>query len=398
MLHEPCAVACRASSSPRDIPPGPRCEVGHLALRLLLLCLLLGALVPANAAAQSSEQSQLQRAKDRVAEVARQIAAAEGDLGEAEEALAEADRQLRALEDAVNEAAAALERQEQAAAQAERRRRELAAHVDALHDAFAKRAAEIYKSGSGLPFQVVLSAGDIQSAIDRSAFLRVITSSDRATLEDVHNAQIRLEAQQERADVERERLLDMRQRNEELLAEVAELRQLRAMAAAESRSRLAGLEQQHDELEGDVDRITTLIRERKITPVSSSLPSTAGYLWPRCDRVTSGFGRRWGRLHAGVDINGNTGDYIAAAKDGVVIFAGRQSGYGNLTLVDHRDGIVTAYAHQSRILVVEGQRVDRGERIGDVGNTGRSTGPHLHFETRLNGSPVDPRRYLPSGC
>ena len=367
-------------------------------MRLLLLCLLLGALVPAGAAAQSSEQSQLQRAKDRVAEVARQIDAAEGDLEEAEAALAEADRQLRALEEAVNEAAAALERQEEAVAQAERHSRELAAEVEALHQAFRRRAADIYKSGSGLPFQVVLSAGDIQSAIDRSAFLRVITSSDRASLEDLTNAQVRLQAQQARADQERERLLEMRQRNEELLAEVAELRQHRALAAAESRSRLAGLEQQHDELEGDVDRITTLIRERKITPVSSSLPSNAGYLWPRCDRVTSGFGRRWGRLHAGIDIDGNTGDYIAASKGGVVIFAGRQSGYGNLTLIDHRDGIVTAYGHQSRILVVEGQWVDRGERIGDVGNTGRSTGSHLHFETRLNGNPVDPRRYLPNRC
>lgn len=370
-----------------------------MASRLLVLALVLGVLVPAGAGAQTaSEQAQLRQAKERVAEIGREIEAAEGRVGEAEAALEQADRQLGELEAAVNEAAAALERQAAAAADAERTLGEYRARVAELEDAFARRAADIYKSGSGLPFQVMLSAQDIQGAIDRSAFLRVITSSDRATLEEIQNAQVALGAQQERADEERARLQEMRQRNEELLAEVSELRQHRALAAAEARRRLSGLNEQQDELEADVGRVATLIRERKITPVSSSLPSASGYLWPRCDRVTSGFGRRWGRLHAGLDINGRTGDYIAASKAGVVIFTGRQSGYGNLTLIDHRDGIVTAYAHQSRIIVGEGQWVDRGERIGSVGNTGRSTGPHLHFETRYNGNPVDPRRYLPAGC
>lgn len=366
--------------------------------RVLVLCLLLGAIVPATAVAQTSEQSQLREAKQRVEEIGRRIDAAEDDVAAAEAALDEADRQLRELEQAVNEAAAALERQAAADARAHRDLRAFEDRVAELQEAFARRAADVYKSGSGLPFQVVLSAGDIQSAIDRSAFLRVITAADQTTLEKIRNAQIRLRAQQARADEERERLLEMRRRNEELLEEVAQIRQHRAMVAAESRRRLTGLEEQQDDLEGDVSRITTLIRERKITPVSSSLPSTAGYLWPRCDRVTSGFGRRWGRLHAGIDIDGNTGDYIAASKEGVVIFAGRQSAYGLLTLVDHGDGVVTGYAHQSRILVGEGQRVDRGERIGSVGNTGRSTGSHLHFETRLHGDPVDPRRFLPNHC
>lgn len=385
-------ASARRAPPPREVRPIVR-------LRLfLLLCLVAVAFVPSGAAAQSEDQRQLDRVKQRVAEIARRVEAAEGQLGTAQAELDEADRQLAALEAAVNEAAAALTRQQQTVARADRTLRELEDRVEALQATFGQRAADIYKSGSGVPFQILLTAGTVQAAIDRSAFIRVITAADQATLEDVHNAQVQLRAQQRRSDEERDRLLAMQQEQQELLEQVAALRQRRAMAAAEARRRLAGLQDEHDELSADVDRITTMIRERKITPVSASLPSTAGYLWPRCDRVTSGYGRRWGRLHAGIDIAGRTGDYIAASKAGVVIFAGSQSGYGNLVLIDHGDGVVTAYGHQSRILVGDGQRVERGERIGDVGNTGRSTGPHLHFETRVHGNPVDPRKYLPKSC
>ncbi len=81
-----------------------------------------------------------------------------------------------------------------------------------------------------------------------------------------------------------------------------------------------------------------------------------------------------------------------------MIFVGRQGGYGNLVLIDHHDGIVTAYAHQSEMIAYVGQSVDRGERIGSVGNTGHSTGPHLHFETRVNGVAANPMGYLPDSC
>jgi murein DD-endopeptidase MepM/ murein hydrolase activator NlpD len=103
-------------------------------------------------------------------------------------------------------------------------------------------------------------------------------------------------------------------------------------------------------------------------------------------------------MHAGLDIDGDTGDPIVASRPGVVILAGWQNGYGQLVVVDHGDGVSTAYAHQSQIRVSEGQAVDRGQRLGDVGSTGRSTGPHLHFEVRVNGSTIDPRRVLPASC
>jgi murein DD-endopeptidase MepM/ murein hydrolase activator NlpD len=99
-------------------------------------------------------------------------------------------------------------------------------------------------------------------------------------------------------------------------------------------------------------------------------------------------------MHRGIDQGASTGTPIGASKAGIVIFAGWQGGYGNLTLIDHHDGVVTAYAHQSRLAVSSGASVSQGQTIGYVGNTGNSTGPHLHFETRVNGSAVNPRQYL----
>lgn len=111
-------------------------------------------------------------------------------------------------------------------------------------------------------------------------------------------------------------------------------------------------------------------------------------------RFTSGFGYRWGRLHAGTDFAAPHGTPIYATADGVVIHADWQSGYGRLVKIQHQFGIETRYAHMSKIRVKVGQRVSRGDRIGDMGNTGRSTGTHLHYEVRVGGEPVNPMIYI----
>ncbi|MDS9468664.1 DUF5930 domain-containing protein [Paracoccus sp. MBLB3053] len=111
-------------------------------------------------------------------------------------------------------------------------------------------------------------------------------------------------------------------------------------------------------------------------------------------RYTSPFGRRWGRAHEGIDMAAPVGTPIYATGDGVVTFAGRQSGYGNLIKVQHELGTETRYAHLSKIKVKVGQKVSRGSLIGAMGNTGRSTGPHLHYEVRVNGRAVNPMTFI----
>ena len=124
-------------------------------------------------------------------------------------------------------------------------------------------------------------------------------------------------------------------------------------------------------------------------------PSGSGVLgWPVSGPVTSGFGVRWGRMHEGIDIAVGEGTPVRAAAAGTVIYAGWMSGYGNLVAVDHGNGLSTAYAHNSSLAVSVGQSVAAGEIVSYSGNTGNSTGPHVHFEVRVNGSAVDPLGYL----
>ncbi len=111
-------------------------------------------------------------------------------------------------------------------------------------------------------------------------------------------------------------------------------------------------------------------------------------------RYTSPFGRRWGRAHEGIDMAGPVGTPIYSTGDGVVIFAGWQSGYGNLIKIQHELGTETRYGHLSKIRVKVGQKVSRGSKIGDMGNTGRSTGSHLHYEVRVNGRAVNPMSFI----
>ncbi len=122
-----------------------------------------------------------------------------------------------------------------------------------------------------------------------------------------------------------------------------------------------------------------------------------GYIWPAKGVLTSGYGRRWGRMHRGIDIAASIGTPIFAVAPGVIVSAGWNSGgYGNLVEIQHPDGSVTLYAHNNRILVRRGQEVAQGQQISEMGSTGRSTGPHLHFEVHPNGrGPVNPIAYLP---
>jgi murein DD-endopeptidase MepM/ murein hydrolase activator NlpD len=123
-------------------------------------------------------------------------------------------------------------------------------------------------------------------------------------------------------------------------------------------------------------------------------------IWPLEGRLMCGYGERTdpfsgeGAMHAGVDIAAITGTPVHATADGIVAFAGWSSGYGRLVVVDHGNGIETYYAHLSRLGVLEGQEVRRGEQIADSGSTGRVTAPHLHYEVRMGGAPMNPYHYL----
>jgi murein DD-endopeptidase MepM/ murein hydrolase activator NlpD len=371
-------------------------------------------LVPtASAGTQSTEERQLQGARDRIDQLARELSEAE-DLAEgADVELADADEQLAAVEAVVNDVAAALRRQRGAVAEGADRLAAVEEEAAAVRGSLETRAVSMFKQGSIRSFDVLLSSDGAEEALTRSTYLRALTLSDAATSESLAAAEVAVDAERSRLAVEEQRLDGMLAEQKELLAEVEELRSSRALAAADARARVERLEGEQDDLEVESERFEELIRERQEQARTQAAPapsndssgssstgssaSSSDYAWAFCGPVTSEYGPRWGRMHQGIDVGGGRGTPIGASQAGSVLFAGWQGGYGNLVLVDHGDGVVTAYAHQSALAVGAGDSVSQGQTIGYVGSTGNVTGPHLHQEFRVTGSPVDPRQYLTGG-
>jgi murein DD-endopeptidase MepM/ murein hydrolase activator NlpD len=170
-----------------------------------------------------------------------------------------------------------------------------------------------------------------------------------------------------------------------------------AGARAEKAAALRDVRGQRHETEKELAAM-----EREQARIRGQLQGSAGpnkrgsgrFIWPMNGTFTSPFGMRWGRLHAGIDIAAPIGTPIRAADTGTVQIASWYGGYGNYTCIGHGGGISTCYGHQSSIGVSVGQTVSQGQIIGACGSTGHSTGPHLHFEIRINGDPVDPMGYL----
>jgi murein DD-endopeptidase MepM/ murein hydrolase activator NlpD len=134
--------------------------------------------------------------------------------------------------------------------------------------------------------------------------------------------------------------------------------------------------------------------ERLLARLGGSGIGTGNLIWPARGPINSPFGQRWGRLHAGIDIGIPSGTPVRAADAGRVVLSGPSGGYGNYMCIQHTRSLSTCYAHNSRLGARRGDRVRQGQVIARSGNTGNSTGPHLHFETRIGGKPVNPMRFL----
>ena len=168
------------------------------------------------------------------------------------------------------------------------------------------------------------------------------------------------------------------------------------------RSRQERLERINAQLEADSNQIQAILSAPSggLAPSVGSPRGGGQLMWPASGPITSGFGYRihpiFGTrtLHAGIDIGAAYGSSVWAADGGTVTFVGVMSGYGNVVVVDHGGGLATTYNHLSAFSVSSGQSVSRGQQVGAVGCTGYCTGPHLHFEVRVNGTPVDPMPYL----
>jgi len=274
-----------------------------------------------------------------------------------------------------------------------------------------RRLVDIYESDQASTLDVFLGAANVQEALDQVAFMTDIGVQDRRIATEVSHAKVQVKAaraktKKVRATVQSEAKV-ITARTEQTRLVRNELLGARDQIASTKQQRLIDLSQlsaseraeaeEIDSLQASSAALTARIQAAQAQHSSSgpsSTPSSAGLIWPASGPVTSPFGFRWGRMHEGVDIGASYGSAIHAAASGTVIYCGWESGYGNLTVIDHGGNLATAYGHQSSIAVTCGQQVSQGQVIGYVGSTGHSTGPHLHFEVRINGAPVDPMGYL----
>jgi murein DD-endopeptidase MepM/ murein hydrolase activator NlpD len=282
---------------------------------------------------------------------------------------------------------------------------------EALMARLGNRLVDLYEGGDPSTLEVLLGSKSVGDLITKAQLVDSIGIQDKKISEEVGSAKERVRLQ--RAHTKRFRSLvaaetrtiairasQVRALRDQLLASRDRLAAARSAkreslqnvkeSKAEYLHEVAGLQAASAALAG---QIRTAQSTSSYSP-GDATPSAAGFIWPVNGPVTSPFGWRWGRMHEGIDIGAAYGTPIHAAASGRVIYAGWMSGYGNLVAIDHGRGISTAYGHQSSIAVSNGQIVSQGQTIGYVGCTGHCFGPHLHFEVRINGSPVDPLGYL----
>jgi murein DD-endopeptidase MepM/ murein hydrolase activator NlpD len=269
-----------------------------------------------------------------------------------------------------------------------------------------QRLVELYESDDPSTLDVLLSTESLSDFLDQISYVRDIGSQDARITGQVNSAKVRMHAVREKTKATRNkvatvtrtiavRTAQVRSEKERLLISEKGL----AKAKGHKKEQLASIQQSKAEylneaagLQASYGAVSAQIQAAGSSSYDST-PSASGLIWPVNGPVVSPFGMRWGRLHAGIDIAVPYGTPIHAAASGTVIFAGWMGGYGNFVIIDHGGGLSTGYAHQSSI-AVGGGSVSQGQVIGYVGCTGHCFGPHLHFEVRINGNPVDPLGYL----
>jgi murein DD-endopeptidase MepM/ murein hydrolase activator NlpD len=395
--------------------------MGRRLLALLGLVLALVVVAPAAADDPADEKATVDA---RIASLQSDIAASNAQEGVLTSQLSAVTAELESAQAAVDDAEAAVGVLEAELTSARSQLDQLTARLAAQTRRLERLQAEYEKAVSILEARVraayideppdmisfLVSASSFDEVVDNVEFLNSIGRQDKRIARQVERARTRTAAER-RATIATKR--DQAATVSVISARTDEARTARDRLAGErdrlttvedlKQSALTNTRETREEYLHEVDSLlaqSAALAERirgaqdDTGSTGSGEPSAAGFIWPCDGVVVSGFGMRWGRMHEGIDIGCAYGTPNRAAAAGTVIYAGWLGGYGNLVVVDHGNGLSTAYAHASSILVSVGQSVSQGQTVSLVGSTGNSSGPHLHFEVRVNGVAVDPLPYL----
>lgn len=366
--------------------------------RLLLTCLavvLVATTTTSAGAATDDARARRDAARDTKAQLAAKLDAlnaSEKDLLAAQGVLDEQVRTQNSLVSSAQQAAGAASAE---LAEVSARLTDTTRRIDGLTRSFVDRAVEEYMA----PRSDAGSAADdpdLASRARRQALAATVAATGEDLLDQLRAAKQDRESERAEAEaLQRKAAGRLDEANRRLQSlRTAQADQARVTAAVETRRR-AVLAQIDAETRSEAQLNQVIAARERSRPVTVSGPGGAtGCIWPVDGTVTSEYGPRWGRVHAGIDIAGPIGTPIRAAKPGEVVFAGAMGGYGLIVIIAHAGGMETRYAHMNSVAVSDGQQVNQGDVIGARGNTGQSTGPHLHFETRSGGTPQNPRGCL----
>jgi murein DD-endopeptidase MepM/ murein hydrolase activator NlpD len=386
--------------------------VSVVALSLALAAPAAGDDVGGKKAQVDTRISQLQHeigvAKDREGVLTTQLSAVAGELRDAQSAVDEAQGSLDRLEGQLTSQRAQLQRLNARLRVQTRRLARLQAEYRRVVTVLEQRVRAIYMDEPPYALSFLVSASSFGDLLDDVDFLNRIGMQDERIAREVGEAKAKAAAER-RATADTKRLTaatvavisartdEARKVRDELAANRDTLlgaERLKAGALADVRETREGYLAEVEGLEAQSAALAAQLQAAQSGQSPSGTPSSAGLIWPVNGPVTSGFGMRWGRMHTGIDIAVPTGTPVHASASGTVVYASWMSGYGYLVAIDHGNGLATAYAHNSSLLVSVGQRISQGQVISLSGSTGHSTGPHVHFEVRVNGVPVDPLQYL----
>jgi murein DD-endopeptidase MepM/ murein hydrolase activator NlpD len=390
--------------------------------RRLTLLVLLAAVLLLAAPAAGDPGDDKKRVDAELGEARDALADAQGREGVLTDELSTLTARARQASAAVVDEQAELEELEADLARQQALRRRIEAELGELtrrlavlrreeHTALQRlerRVRDMYMADDPSLVGFVLGAGSFSEVVENIELLDRIGRQDERIAATATVARRRTVAATRRVRAAREealavertisgRVAEQRAVRDRLAAARAAVAAARAdtrVALSEIRATEAQLHEEIESLEAESAALAATIRAASTVSVSTGPPSAAGLVWPVSGPVTSGFGMRWGRMHEGIDIAVPEGTPVVAAAAGTVIYAGWLGGYGNLVVVDHGGGLSTAYAHNSGYASSVGQSVGQGQVIAYSGNTGNSSGPHVHFEVRVGGTAVDPLGYL----
>jgi len=314
-------------------------------------------------------------------------------LQEVERQLARQQSELEAIEAELRRTEAELTRTSEILVRTE-------AELQRKDEYLAQRVRALYIHGPIGYLEVLLGATSFGDLLSRAEYLGAIIAQDIKLLEEVKVQKRLYEEEKARWEAQKRRLellrADAQAKKRQIEASIASRRQLLERIQRDQKEYRQAL----DELEAMSQKLVKVIQELQ-EKIRRQRNRGLAMIWPYKGTITSYFGPRYHpilkemRNHTGLDIATPWGVPVVAAEEGVVIYSGWLGGYGNTVIIDHGNGVSTLYAHNSKLLVFYGQEVDRGQRIALSGSTGFSTGPHVHFEVRVDGAPVNPLSFLP---